>query len=239
MTTRFYLPASGTAAVSPTPSTSWTVSTGATFLPAVTAKSNTALANGTARVTAVSGAIRDVCDTVFVSDTIAAQTIAVGTFSAVIKTIESTSTANGWLQIFIRVISGDGTVERGVIYAGSTSTTTGVTTAGAENQEYPITTAATRIKNAIATTAVTSLAGDRICIELGSRYNSAATNSTFTLKYGDPSATADYALTAALTTDLCPWVELSQTLTFGGGAPSVTQQLYVPNRAAIRRASTW
>jgi hypothetical protein len=41
---------------------------------------------------------------------------------------------------------------------------------------------------------------------------------TVTLRFGDPTGTADFALTGDLTTDLCPWVELSANLTFTGAA---------------------
>lgn len=222
MATRFYLPSTGTTpAVTPAASSAWTVTTGAGYLPAGIAKSNAALAAGAARTSAVSGAYRNVLDRVYVSAPLAAQTIAAGTFSAVLKAVESTTTANGWLQIIIRVVSSDGATERGVIYAGSTASVTPSATAGAENQEYG-TTASTRIKSSLTTSAVTAQSGDLLVIELGTRYNASATNSTYTLTYGDPSATADYALTSGLTTNLVPWVELSSNVTFGGTAPGVS-----------------
>ena len=74
--------------------------------------------------------------------------------------------------------------------------------------------AATRIRAATAITGFSAAAGDRLVLEIGIHGVTPA-NEIMQMRIGDPTAAADFALTAALTTDLCPWGELSQTLTFG------------------------
>lgn len=217
MATRFYLPDTGTAPFAAADATilnaAWEQSAGYSTLPTDTVKSNTAHTAGSPRAKNSTTANNDRLDRVYVSSKqLAAGTIAAGTFSAVIRTIQSAATTDAWLQIMIRVVSSDGTVSRGVIYGGSTATTESAT-AGDEAQEYA-TSSQTRIKNALATSAVTAQAGDRIQIEIGARINGTTTSDTFTHRYGDETATADFALTAGLTTDLVPWVELSQNLTW-------------------------
>lgn len=61
--------------------------------------------------------------------------------------------------------------------------------------------------------AVTVVDGDRLVLEIGA-YSSSAFSGANGLRVGDPSATADFANTAGLTTDLCSWFELSSTLSF-------------------------
>lgn len=214
MPTRFYLPNSGTSPVaSPVLSAVWDITTGFFNRPTDVTKSNTALGAGTARQKGSTTAWHDRLDGVFIStQQLAAQTIAAGTFSAVIRAVESNAAADDFLQIVIKVVSADGATTRGTIYAGSALTAVSAT-ASAENGEYP-TTSATRIKSAIATTSVVAQAGDRIQIELGARTGGTTTTHTFTHRFGDPTATADFALTAGLTSDAPPWVELSQTLTW-------------------------
>lgn len=76
-------------------------------------------------------------------------------------------------------------------------------------------TAATRIVRAVALANITSSEKDRLVVEIGG--NMASISSLCRspdMTDGDPSATADYALTTALTTDLDPWVEFSGSLPF-------------------------
>ena len=218
MATRFYLPASGAAPVTPALGSQWTVTTGWSAHPAPTVKSNTALANGTARQNGSTTSVTDRLDRVFVSAQLDAQTIS-GTFSAVVQGLESATGHNAWLDIVIRVVSADGQTQRGVLYAGSTATSPSAT-AGVENQEFG-TTLASRIKSAVALSSVAAQAGDRLVIEVGYRKQSTTSTQTATLRYGDPTGSTDAALTAGTTTTtIAPWVELSQTLVFQGGGTS-------------------
>lgn len=239
MATRFYLPDGGTAAYSPTPSSTWDITSGWTAFPTDVTKSNTALGAGAPRQKGSTVSNDDRLDRIYVSaQQLAAQTISAGTFSAVIRAVESNAAADYWLNIIIRCVNSDGTVERGVIYAGTTATAE-VATAGADAQEYS-TTSSTRIKSALTTSSVVAQAGDRIQIEVGVRGNGTTSTHTFTHRYGDATGTADFALTDSLTTDLCPWVELSQTLTFGSpAAVRVPARQFTTFLPAVVRASRW
>lgn len=226
MPTRFYLPASGTPDASPAFGTGWSSTTSATRHPTATTRSGTALANGTARAKVSQAGAQNRLDRQFVSDQLAAQTIT-GNFTAVLQGLESTISADAWLQVVIRVVSADGATQRGVLFAGSTASVVSATV-GAENQEFT-TALQSRIKPSTSLTSVAAQAGDRLVIEVGYRAITANTN-TVTLRYGDPASGSDAALTAGTTsTTIVPWVELSQTLTFytppagsGGQAARIT-----------------
>lgn len=239
MATRFYLPASGSPPVTPVLGSGWEQTTGWSALPTDVTKSNTALANGTARTKDDTIAATDRLDRVYVtSQQLAAQTIT-GTFSMVQRGFESATANNAWLQVMIRVVSTDGQTQRGTLYAGSTATTQSATV-GAENQEFQVSgNTATKIKNALAVSSVSAQAGDRITIEIGYRANNTTSTGSCTLRYGDPTGTADYALTADLTTDLCPWVELSHNVTWQGGAAATIPARVTVSNPATARASNW
>lgn len=146
------------------------------------------------------------------SDELGAQTIS-GTFSAVFSGLESVATADNSLQVIIRVMSADGGAERATLYSGHTAALNA--TVGALGQEF-VTTAATRIiPSGTALSSYTCVDGDRLCVETGYRsHDVSATSDSATITFGHPSSTADFALTAGLTTNLCPWVELSGALVF-------------------------
>jgi hypothetical protein len=140
----------------------------------------------------------------FVSDTLdVAQTIS-GTFSIVIgKCGETSLSGDAHLAHALRVVTGAG-VHRATLQTRMATST-----------EFPlIASAATRIQAATAVTSFACNAGDRLVLEIGIHGVTPA-NEVMQMRFGDPTATADFALTAALTTDLCPWGELSQTVTFG------------------------
>ncbi len=124
------------------------------------------------------------------------------TASLVMRCVESVAQVDAHIACVVRVVSGDGATVRGTLLSHLTAST-----------EYA-TTASTRILSALTLSAVSALAGDRIVVELGSYGVTPSTAGTATLRYGTPSATADFALTANLTTDLVPWLELSATPNF-------------------------
>ena len=129
------------------------------------------------------------------------------TVSMVIKVAENAAQVDTHLAYVVRVVSGDGGTIRGVIGLYHATST-----------EYPtsLATIATRIHSARTdgATNFSSQIGDRIIIEIGV-HGVTPTLDIVRMRWGDPSATADYALTADLTTDLDPWVELSRTVVFG------------------------
>lgn len=169
-----------------------------------------------------------------VSDQLAAQTIS-GTFSCVIRGLESSTSADHALQVIVRVVSGDGATTRATLYSGQAAALNA--TVGALGEEFS-TSAGTRIIPS--GTALSSFAcadGDRLTVETGMRaYNTVTTSFTTTLRYGNPVASGDFALTSGLTTDLNPWVEFSGNLLFAD--PSRHARPTV-NRAAMTRASLY
>jgi hypothetical protein len=129
------------------------------------------------------------------------------TVSMVVKCAESIPQGDSHLSYVIRVVSQDGATIRGIVGAYLATST-----------EYPtsLATICTRIHSARTDGAATftSYAGDRIIIEIGQHGVTPDIDAIVYQNFGDPSATSDYALTAGLTTDLCPWVELSRTVSF-------------------------
>lgn len=222
MATRFYLPDGGTVpSVSPAVGSAWGV-TPAGFTRGVTATTkaqNTTLASETStNFGETSTSVVNVIHRQYVAAVaLTAQTIS-GTFSAVIRGGEDASTNDESLQVVLRVVSSDGLTERGVLYAGHTVTLNA--TAGALGQEWATASQTRLIPAGTALSSLTVQTGDLLVIEVGHRHhNTSATSATGWLTLGDPSATADFALTAGLTTSLCPWVEFSADLYNPPAAP--------------------
>jgi hypothetical protein len=204
MATRFYLPTAGTPGASPTPDANWERAiAAATTWPMPTAKSNSALTTYIslfgATATSQTRWHSWVSGTLDVNQTIS------GTMSMVIgKCAETTTSGDAHLAFSARVMQGDTSSVRGTLLLYHATST-----------EFPLTaSAATRIHSARAITTVNALAGDRIMLDIGIHGVTPA-NENMQMRFGDPTAAADFALTAALTTDLDPWWELSSTLTFG------------------------
>jgi hypothetical protein len=206
MATKLYLPSSGSAYLgSLAVDSQWEQTTGLVRLPTRISKSNTALtdsartwANNTTQQWAWYQYQSDQMNAAYswtTSDTV----------SMVIRVLEGDLACDDHLAYSVRVVSADGSSVRGTIgWYGATST------------EFA-TTAQTRIHSARTGGASNfdSQIGDRIIIEIGIHGVTPSVSFTQTMRVGDPTATNDFALTASLTTDLCPWVELSRTVTFG------------------------
>lgn len=221
MATRFYLPVGGSPPTLPAFTSSWESSVSAQRWPAVRSKSNTALAQYVKRFPSTT--TQQMLFHQWISEPLSANQSISGTMSMVVKTYEGNAAVDSHLAFVLKVMQGDSTtLVRGTLlqyHATSTEKTTAWQT---------------RIHSARAITTVNALAGDRIVIEIGSHGVTPSTAYDDGLKFGDPSATNDYALTSGLTTDLCPWVELSATLTFGTPA---TPQLLAGAVAATSAAA--
>jgi len=211
MATRFYLPSSGTPPLGSLGVRSdWEQTTGLVRLPCKTTKQNTALTSSNR--TWASTSTQQWAWYQFQSDQLmGAYTWATtDTVSMVLGKLAETSTSGDThLAYLIRVVSSDGSTERGVIGLYHATST-----------EFATTTPNTRI-HSVRTNGATnfsSQAGDRIIIEIGVHGFTPAAES-IQMRVGDPTAAADFALTAALTTDLCPWVELSRTVSLGTYSP--------------------
>lgn len=204
--TRFYFPAEGSGAPSVSPAfdtTEWEQTGEGTRLkllykPTLAALST--LANTSNRTVPITTS-QDILCNQFVSDPIPPQRIDSSClFSAVIRVAESALTANITHSIVVNVVSQDGTVLRGRLFATHGGT------------EYPAAGSdATRIISAAAVTALTTLPGDRIVIEWGGHASAPSAATTFYMRQGT-NAASDFALTSGLTTDLNPWCEFSNDL---------------------------
>jgi hypothetical protein len=227
MSTRLYLPSSGVPPLADLlVDSNWELTNGLTRLPCYTAKKNTALTTKT--LTWISATTQQWCWWQFQSETLQAayNWTTADTVSMVVgKCAETSSAGDTHLVYAVRVVSGNGLVVRGVIgLYHSTST------------EYPlIASAATRIHSARVTgaTSFSSQPGDRIIIEIG-LHGVTPGLQNIQMRIGDPSAVADFALTAALTTDLCGWVQLSRTVVFG--VPVLSGTLNQTTRAIVSSA---
>lgn len=235
MATRFYLPRwDGRAAPATVPfGGQWERTTNAFRLLAATTKGATAPLSTTGGQFTKDGATAgyDVLQAQFVSEPLAAQTIS-GSFSAVVRAGESATAADATLQVVIRVVSGDGVTQRGVLYGGHAAALNA--TVGAIGQEMA-TAAQTRIFPAgTALTSVAAEAGDRLVIEVGARHHGTNTAVNSFIQLGDAAATADHTLAAGATTSLCPWVELSATLAF---TPTASTIALTPATLSLSAAS--
>jgi len=210
MTTILYLPISGAPPLaSLAVNSNWEYSNNLVRLPCFTTKQNSALTTYTYQPPTASGTYQWVWRQ-WQSDILKAayNWTTSDTVSMVIgKCGETSNSGDAHLAYIIRVVSGDGSVIRGVIGLFHATST-----------EFPLigTAPATRIHNARVDGATTfsSQIGDRIIIEIGLHLVTPAIEN-MQMRFGDPNAVADFALTAGLTTDLDPWVRLSQTVEFG------------------------
>jgi hypothetical protein len=200
MATRFYLVQTGVAAISPAFDAGWGQTGQADRLRLVLqsdSKAATTLTDKT--VTIPITTTQNILNRQFVSEPLTVPTTISGTISAVVRCLESALTANGFLQIVARVVSFDGITVRGTLFSGAT------------DLEFDAT-ATTRINFGGAVTTVNALQGDRVVVEIGVAAAAPTAATTATQRFGN-SATTDFALTSALTTDLNPWVEFSTTFT--------------------------
>jgi hypothetical protein len=205
MATRLYLP-STSAAVPFTPAFedgAWERDSGAFVARVIgTSKTDTALTT----LSAVFGATTTTQTRYYcgVTDTLDVGQTVSGTFSMVVgKCAETTTGGDAHLAFAARVVTGLGVHRATLATVMATSTEFAL-----------VASAATRIHNAVAVSSFAADAGDRIVIEIGIHGVTPA-NETMQMRVGDPIATADFALTAALTTDLVPWCEFDANLTFG------------------------
>lgn len=205
MATRFLLPAEGSGApsVSPAFDAGWEQTGQATRLKLLRKTGLSALstlANTGTRTVPIT-TTQDILGNQFVSDPIPPQRI-IGTVSYVSRVLESASTANVTLAVVLRVVSQDGGTVRGTLFSTfNTGTEFG-------------TSASTRIVSAQAVTPLTTQPGDRLVLEVGGHAAGPTAGTTYTMRFGT-SASSDFALTSGLTTDLNPWLELSQDLWAG------------------------
>jgi len=201
MATRFYLPSTGAAAVSPAFDASWEDTTLADSLRLLVRDEPTvpitALADKTSG--AIPAVTADWLHRQYVSDPIIARQLSTSdTVRAILRCNESGSELNGSLRYVLRVVSNDGATFRGTLWTGTTTEIS----SGSSN---------TKIAGPTALSAVAAQTGDRLVLEVGVGVNPSLADRTFTCRFGN-SASSDFAFTAGLTTDLNSWLELSCNL---------------------------
>lgn len=196
MATRFYLPSSGAASISPAFST-WTTTVGADRINMYTTKTNTAI---TAKARTYGGASGDhALLRQYISPPIAAQTIS-GTAAGVGAVQESNTLANVFTYWLLRVFSGDGLTLRGS------------TTGSADGTEWPGTWASRY--HSYSLTSVTAQGGDVLVLEVGFRKDS-STSYTMEFEFGDNDPD-DHPASDGDTAVKNPWFEMSMDVVFQG-----------------------
>lgn len=210
MATRLYFQASGTTAVNPAFDAGWEQTGSATRIPMprkLTLSAATALTNSAA-ITIPITTTQQILNFQFVSDDVFApiRITAQDLFSMVIRCSENAGTNNAFLAYVLRAMSQDGSTSIGTLASSMTNTGT----------EFPTTAnSATRIfgngTSTIALTATTINQPWRIVLEVGAHAQGPTAAGSFIQRVGS-SASTDFALTSALTTDLNPWMELSCNL---------------------------
>ncbi len=146
----------------------------------------------------------------YVIGPLAGQSIS-GTVRMIMSCMESNAGANANLAMAVKIIQPDGS-DRATLLA--------VTSSDSAAAPYELTVSPLSTKIAytsaeiepLTLTTQTATAGDYLVIEIGFR-SATTTSRNISLRYGDAAA-SDFAYTVGLTTDLNPWVEFSQTLTW-------------------------
>jgi hypothetical protein len=227
-TKRLYLPSSGSSPLLSLAVAAYWEGSVSTFFraPTLETKQDTALTDFAARFN--STASRDDCWAQWVSPPLAGAYEFVGASdvcSLVVRGLEANAQCDAYLAWSLRILSGDGGTERGLLNDGSAGT------------EFTTSALTRRLNSNTLENTVAAQAGDRIVIEMGCHGTTPSTAYDVTLRFGDPSATEDFACTDNLTTDLCPWVEFvtASELTFaaeGGGAvflPQIMSHHFIPS----------
>lgn len=216
MATRFYLPSTGAAAISPAFDASWEYTDDADVVRRAAVK--TRISSSMASVVVTRSADTSPADVLvrqYVYGPIGAQTIT-GTAKGQIRGDESTTSYDARTQAVLRVVSSDGSTVRGVLYAGDD---------GALASEFSTTLTNRKIvpRAPVTLTDVAAQDGDYLVIEVGYRtHGGGSTSRSGTLSFGDNSAT-DLAENETTTTANNPWVEFSFNIADAGGGGGVAR----------------
>ena len=203
-TTRFYLPSTGAAAVSPAFDSAWEETGSADRLAMVTTRINSAMTDqsGTTLLSVGDELLRQ-----YVSAPLAAQVVN-GDVKLYARASEALATVNAVSRIILTVVSNDGSSVRGTLLSFADYSTGAEWNTSLRNKSFA---------DLDPPSPVTAQSGDRLVLEIG--FNHAAVISSAAINFGDDSAT-DLAEDETTTTADNPWLEIGQTLTFaaaGGG----------------------
>lgn len=213
MATRFYLPSSTAAAVSPAFDSGWERTVDANRIECVTSKTSTAMATKTFEEPSSTG--QDSLARQYVSKPLSGAQTITGTVKGQIRAAENDAGSDGRSQLKIRVVSNDGSTVRGTLLDYDTAGLANEWATTLTNRRFPRTAGS-------ALTSVNALDGDRIVFEIGVRIHAVPLGSDqYSIRFGDTGST-DLAEDETTTTDNVPWIEFSQTLTIGGSANTLT-----------------
>lgn len=192
-TTRYYLPASGSAPVEPAFGSEWDGIAPGHRTALATAPTGTALASRSSLESLA--APGHTLSSQWVGPPLAEGGTLAGSFVLMLRAWESSTSADARLAARLAVVSGDGTTVRGVLFFGDTGT------------ELPTAAASRSLTGDLSP--VVAVAGDRLVVEVGFYFaNVAASGVGASIRVGDPAATADYTATGD-TADLRPWLDLT------------------------------
>ena len=216
MATRFYLPASAASTpITPTPDAAWEN----TSILARAMTSTSPISDAMTTVSFAEGtntANQDILFRQHVSAELSAGQTITGSqaLKAQVRVAQTNDNNNLVLAVGIRVLNGT-TVQKTVLAVTRDALEANLSTL--ENRQFTATSAATDY---------TTVAGDRLVIETGMGGTPGiASDHDSSMRFGDAAA-SDLPENNTATTDDNPWVELTDTLTFGGSfAPALSAAL--------------
>lgn len=209
MATRLYLPSHGSLSISPTPDSSWedvaaVAKRNLAQFPGQSAFASVTVTEGTSNTNA-----RDLLHGMFLSPPLKAGSYNGCTIKGQVRALESNANANCMTQIVVRLLDNTGAVKQ-VLYGGHSTTSVA--------DEYGTSLSNRRIPHTaispVTLANFTCADGDRISVELGTRFNNtSATSYTAQHNYGGAGA-SDLPEDITTTTALNPWIEFSADLEF-------------------------
>lgn len=232
MATRFFLPDSGAAAVSPAFDAAWERTADANRIKCVTTKIGSA--NLTKTVQEPTADETETLARQYVSDPLVGAQAISGTIKGQIRVREADAAANARAQLIVKVVSGDGSTVRGTLLAPDMSGTVANEFATTlTNRKFP----KGWTGSGAALTTVNAQSGDRIVIEIGVHVhvNPIAADS-YDFRFGDEHGASNLPEDETTTADDDPWIEFSQTLNFTGLAANIGTALEIETaRGIIKR----
>jgi len=202
MATRFYLPHS-LHRLTPAYAGGWTTTAGATRHSMQTVKMSEALASVPTPVGGYTGE-RSMMSRQYISDPLSGSGTITGTIKGQLRCQSPSITYDYCLAIVAKVVSGDGATLRGTLLTLIPSSLQSEWATTLINRNFPVSTSVAE---------VAFQDGDRIVIELGAKAFATGWYTNWYIRYGDSSG-SDLPENETGTDDYCPWVELSQTLSF-------------------------
>jgi hypothetical protein len=209
---RFYI-STAAPSLSPSVDASWEAA-GSNFIRRVgtDVKGSTALTTSGA-VTATGGDETDTCSVQVLIGPLGTGRLS-GPFKVQMQALESSGSANMRAQAHIRILKPDGTA-RATAYASDTTTNEQAQEFGTSlnTRSFP------RWSKSRTFTAIDYQEGDFLCVELGSRKNTATTTFTQSCRVGENGT--DLAETESSATDGAPWIEIIDGLMLSGEGPDI------------------